>query len=245
MPDTSSNLQRIHGPLWRQAADRLRVAIGEGRVPVGTELPVEGELAQRFGVSLITVRHALRALEAEGLIRKRAAKAAIVVARDPPPVAREMTRLEDVIAATEGTRLEIESYRAARSAEAAAVFGLPADAQLFRLRGRLLVEEAPLSEIVIHFPPEIGKRLHRADFDDVVVFRSVERRLGIRIAAARNTIGAELADAALARALDVPEGSAVLASRITYLDAAGQPVEFTVARHRADRYRVSYEFSGR
>src|SRR5881409_2007294 len=52
-------------------ADQIRSAIVSGRVPPGDRLPPERELAEQFGVSRVTVRDALRALEAMGLIEVR------------------------------------------------------------------------------------------------------------------------------------------------------------------------------
>lgn len=235
-------LQRSDGPLYRQAAAHLRSAITDGRLAVGGELPTEAELASGFGVSLITLRHALRELEAEGLIRKRAAKAAIVTAASPPVRARPLNSLEDIVAGTEDARLEITEYRKLHAPEAAAAFGLAPGLRLHCLRGRLLVAGEPFSVISIYFPPEIGQRLTRADFDDVVVFRAVERRLGLRVAGARVTVAAETADAELARALDYQEGAPVLVNRFLYFAEDGSAVELTIARHRADRYSLAYEF---
>jgi GntR family transcriptional repressor for pyruvate dehydrogenase complex len=48
---------------------QIRAAILSGRVKSGDRLPTERELAQQFGVSRVTVRDALRALEASGLVR--------------------------------------------------------------------------------------------------------------------------------------------------------------------------------
>ena len=237
-------LHRADGPLYRQAAALLRAAVAGG--VAGTELPTEAEIAQRFGVSLITVRHALRDLEAEGLIRKRAAKTAVVAEAGPHRgVVRPMNSLEDIVAAAQDARLEILSYATRRSGEAAEVFGLAAGTPCPCLRGRMMVRGKPLSEVTIFFPPAIGARLRREDFDDVVVFRSVERHLGIRIAGARVTVAAELASARLATVLGCAPGSAVLVNRMVYLDAAGAPVELTIARHRADSYRLRYEFAAR
>ena len=72
-PFAARRLSRGAGPLYRQAAAQLRAAIVAERIVVGADLPTEAALASGFAVSLITVRHALRELEQEGLIRKRPA----------------------------------------------------------------------------------------------------------------------------------------------------------------------------
>jgi DNA-binding FadR family transcriptional regulator len=51
--------------------DQIRTAIVTGRVKQGERLPPERELAAQFGVSRVTVRDALRALEATGLVEIR------------------------------------------------------------------------------------------------------------------------------------------------------------------------------
>src|SRR5881394_1632759 len=52
-------------------ADQIRSAILSGRLEQGERLPPERELAEQFGVSRVTVRDALRGLEAMGLIEVR------------------------------------------------------------------------------------------------------------------------------------------------------------------------------
>jgi DNA-binding FadR family transcriptional regulator len=56
----------------RASADvvaQIREAILSGKVKPGDRLPTERDMAQQFGVSRVTIRDALRALEAGGLIR--------------------------------------------------------------------------------------------------------------------------------------------------------------------------------
>src|SRR2546423_15368750 len=52
-------------------ADQIRQAIVTGKLAQGARLRPERELAEQFGVSRVTVRDALRALEAMGLIEVR------------------------------------------------------------------------------------------------------------------------------------------------------------------------------
>ena len=55
--------------------DQLREAIYSGRIRPGERLPVERRLCEEFGVGRPTLREALRALEAVGLIEVRPGKA--------------------------------------------------------------------------------------------------------------------------------------------------------------------------
>src|SRR4051794_8013837 len=52
-------------------AEQIRGAIVGGKLAQGERMPPERELAEQFGVSRVTVRDALRALEAMGLIEVR------------------------------------------------------------------------------------------------------------------------------------------------------------------------------
>lgn len=51
--------------------NQIRVLIRDGHLTAGDRLPSERELGERFGVSRVTVREALRGLEANGLVTIR------------------------------------------------------------------------------------------------------------------------------------------------------------------------------
>lgn len=58
------NAGRISGMI----VDQIRLLIRDGHLAAGDRLPSERELGERFGVSRVTVREALRGLEANGLV---------------------------------------------------------------------------------------------------------------------------------------------------------------------------------
>ena len=73
-------------PVYKQIADHLREAIGRGRLLEGDQLPSEVQLMSHYGVARMTVRNALRLLQAGGLITAEHGRGVYVRAR--PPVRR-------------------------------------------------------------------------------------------------------------------------------------------------------------
>jgi GntR family transcriptional regulator, transcriptional repressor for pyruvate dehydrogenase complex len=71
--DTSAGLFTpvTMGRMSEDIVDQIRLLIREGRLTPGDRLPSERDLCERFGVSRVTVREALRILEANGLIEIR------------------------------------------------------------------------------------------------------------------------------------------------------------------------------
>src|SRR5262245_65034173 len=74
-------------------AEQIRTAILTGRLKAGDRLSPERELAEQFGVSRVTVRDALRSLEAMGLIEVKvgARGGAFVTAPTGSKVAQTMS----------------------------------------------------------------------------------------------------------------------------------------------------------
>lgn len=55
-------------PAYQQVAEKLRRQILSGELEPGQRLPIEGELAEQFGVSRSTIREALRSLASQRLV---------------------------------------------------------------------------------------------------------------------------------------------------------------------------------
>ncbi len=81
------------GRVSEQIVERVKEAIRRGQLTVGQRLPAERELTEQLRVSRVTVRDALRTLEARGLIEIRvgAQGGAFVTAPAPKLVAEGIT----------------------------------------------------------------------------------------------------------------------------------------------------------
>ncbi|MBL8584788.1 MAG: GntR family transcriptional regulator [Rhizobiaceae bacterium] len=235
-------LVRANGPLYRQVADLLRVPIANGVLAVGDELPKEAAIAEHFGVSLITVRQALRDLEADGIIRKRSAKPAVVTARNPSvSLSWNFKNFADMAAFTRNAQLTVKSYRREKSPVMQRHFGMGKSEAGYCLRSVLSVGEQRKAQITTYFPPDVGARLNRDDFTDVLIFRSVQKHLGLRLVVAHVTVRAEIADEALAEELAIRTGDAILTVEMLYQSADQRNIEFSVARHPADIFSITWD----
>lgn len=227
-------------PLYLAVYGSLRDEIQVGKWEVGASLPSEADLSDRFQVSRITTRHALRLLENDGYIRKAQSRRSVVTAMVPPR--REgwfMDSLADIAAMVGNARLDIGSWRLERSAPDARDFELPLATRLPCLRGTLSRNGRPYARSIIYFPPEVGSRLSRDAFDDAVVFRVLQREVGIHIEDVRMTVWAELANEEDARDLGCEVGSAILASQLLYRDENASLIEIAYSRALASEARLS------
>ena len=107
MTSPRANAEAIFAPITvarasSAIADQIRAAIVGGQLKEGERLPPERSLAEQFGVSRVTVRDALRALEAMGLITVRvgARGGAFVTAPTGSVVAQTMSDMVMMSAAS-------------------------------------------------------------------------------------------------------------------------------------------------
>jgi GntR family transcriptional regulator len=227
-------------PLYLAVYGALRDALNRGEWDVGASLPSEADLSEQFQVSRITVRHALRLLETEGYIRKARARRPVVVRNTEPPTRGWLLEsLDDIVAMVADAQLMVGSWRRETSQADARLLGLPAGAKLYCLRSTLTRNGKAYARSIIYFPPAVGARLARKDFDDTVVFRVVQRELGIRLADVQMTIWAEPANRQDAADLACDPGASLLVTQLLYHDASGAPVELAYSRSLASEARLS------
>ncbi|WP_406051312.1 GntR family transcriptional regulator [Kribbella sp. NBC_00889] len=72
-------------PPYVQVADGLRRAIQSGELAAGTKLPSGRELANQWGVALMTLQKAVDLLRSEGLVYSQQGRGVFVAATDDQP----------------------------------------------------------------------------------------------------------------------------------------------------------------
>lgn len=217
----------------------LRDEILRGEHVAGSALPGELRLAEMHRVSRVTIRRALDALAADGLIERRAGSGTIVAGSAAPRtgvIADFATLMPQLVHMGQATtaRLLSFSYVATPPAVAGA---LGAGGRVQRAVRVRFIEGQPFSHLTTHVPEGIAQSYSEADLATTPLFRLLERS-GVQVDHARQSISATLATPEVAEALDLSAGAALIAlTRVVY-DASGRGVEHLSALYRPDRFQL-------
>lgn len=228
---------------WRLIAEELRSDIMDGHVAAGTRLASEGELAERFGVSRHTVRHAVAALAADGLLVARRGSGTYVVEHTVLVHRIGMrTRLRDSLGGRSrpaGLRL-LGSTREVPPADVAERLGT-ADRTVLRIEAVHAVDDRPVLR---------GTHWFAVDFVDEFLAELQQTgsvTSGLRAGGvddylrASTTINARHATAAEAADLELAVGAVVLVARGFDVLPDGTPLSVGLTRFAAQWVTLDVE----
>ncbi len=216
-----------HFPFQRLQADLAALI---QRAAPGTRLPSEPELAKTLGVSRATLREAMRAFEAQGLIRRRQGSGTFVVGK-PPVIESGLEVLESMLtlARRSGQNVNpgevIISQIVADSAAAAALERTEGE-PLVRVARTMRAESRPVAYLVdilpldVLNPAEIGRQFNGSVLDYLL-------QRGDRLTVSRTEISATNASAEVAKMLEIQRGDVLLYFEARLYSAAGQVVDYS------------------
>lgn len=230
----------IHAQITAQIADAIRA----GRLQPGGRLPAERDLAEALGVSRMTVRQALGALERAGLVRRAVGRAGGTFVLEP--------KAERHPASTAGLSAELRRQGLAAGAEVisarveparprtAAALGLePGEPVAVVVRLRLAAGK-PLALERSSLPVWLYPGIEDLDLGGSLyeLMQDVYGRRPARAVERLETVPARPADA---RALGIRAGAPLLLVERVGYGADGTPLEFARDRFRGDRTRIVIE----
>ena len=224
-----------------QIEDWLAGEIAAGALGPGDRLPAEHDLAAWFGVSRMTLRHALAELVKRGLVTKTVGRrggtfvAAPKLEQDLTTLAgfSEQLRRHGMVA---GARVLTAVARPAGPAAAAALRIGPGD-PVYEVRRIRLADGRPIAaERSVfpagRFPGMLDSRL------DGSLYELLEVRYGLRPHRARESLEPVTAGVREAEALEVAVGAPLMLVERTAYARSGEPLEYAHDLFRGDRTRV-------
>jgi GntR family transcriptional regulator len=185
-------------PLYRQIEEQLRELIVSGSLPPGVTLPAERQLADRLGVSRVTVQRAYAELREAELLAPQG-RSGFLVRRRPEPVRPGMDRLKGF---TEEMR-ELGKIPSSRVLERviiedrsiASIFGLPSTSPFLRLTRVRSGDDMPMSREIAWYNVRAVPALENGDLSGSV-YAFLAQQEGGRLVRCEQTVEATLPTAA-------------------------------------------------
>lgn len=245
-PSLERPFEGVRQPLYLSLARTLTQDIDKGRYAVGSSLPPENNLAQRYGVSRHTVRQALRELKDDGLIWSRAGIGTMV--RTRPETSRFFSGIKtvsDLLQFVDATEMHV-------IARGEVVANAELAAQLYCQAGQAWTEisilrkvpqqKLPLSYLQVYLRPQYADAVGPQTIFKQPIYTMVEARFGVRIVEVRQEITAANLSRTMARALKAKEGQAAMRIARYYLDRTGAIVEVGIGHYPSGRYTQRSRF---
>jgi GntR family transcriptional regulator len=216
-----------HFPFQRLQADLAALI---AKLPPGSRLPSEPDLAADMGVSRATLREAMRTFETQGLIRRRQGAGTFVVGK-PPVIEAGLEMLESMLTLAQRTNLNVgpgpvvvEQVQAdASSAEALEV---PLATRLVRVARTMRADSRPVAYLVDTLPEDILRPDElTSKFSGSVLDYLLQR--GDPLTVSRTEITATNATAEVAKMLEIQRGDVLLQFSAKLFTASGKVVDYS------------------
>ena len=222
---------------WRQIANQIEADIAFGRLPPGSRLPIETELAARFEVNRHTVRRALADLSARGLIRATQGRGTFVEGRPLAYPIGVRTRFSENVslAGREAGGRFLAGEEMPADAGTAMALSIAPGAAVMRLETLRSADGVPISMGSGYFPLPRFSRIVEAYRRHGSTTKALKACGVADYLRTETRVSARAATSDEARHLDLPPGRIVLTVDSTNVDAEGTPIQFTRAVFAAER----------
>lgn len=226
-------------PASQTARQALMAAIDNGVFPPGIRLPGERALAAQLSVSRETLRHALKQLADEGVLRPSPQRGWYVtteVISDPPNVLQSFTDMARARGLTPGTKV-LESRRRAASLEEAKRLGIAPASPVLELRRIRRLDNIAVA--VDHTIVALGRAPGMEDVElaDTSLYGALENVCGVRVTRSDYSVRADGADTETATLLGLEVGDPVLIGEETTFDLSETPILIARLVYRGDAYQ--------
>ena len=231
-------------PLYYQLEQDLRARIRANEFAAGAPLPTEQRLCETYGVSRITVRHALDALLTSGLIARRQGVGTFVNAPGETVKSLKLIgSLDDLASYSAPLTHRIVAKEAVPAPPSVAeALDVPVGTPVTRLEAAVSLGGEPFAHAELYCPPDVGDLINEADANaQASLVAVIEGKLGRPIERADQTIEAALADRRVAGHLGLKVRAPVLKVDRTYYTDMDRAVIAAVVHYHPERYRYSVQ----
>jgi GntR family transcriptional regulator len=228
-------------PLWYQVAQHLRACILARRQGDPTRLPIEEDLAAHYGISVMTMRQALRELEDDDLITRHRRRGTFVNESVGSRPLRLLGSVDAVVSQQASDDVQVlGADPVAPPAEFSSYF--PDTSEVTRFR-RLRRENGEITSYAENFVVnDVASKIDLEDLAHLPMTGVLRDRIGVRVGLVADTAEAKLPAPDIADLLDIPLGSPVLYCVGITRDVTGRVIDIASIHYRGDRFKFAVTF---
>ncbi|MEO8486163.1 MAG: GntR family transcriptional regulator [Betaproteobacteria bacterium] len=234
-------------PLYRELERDMRAILARGEWKPGEAIPAERRLAERYGVSIGTVRKAIDALVDANLLIRQQGRGTFV-----PTHNRERLLFYFFHIAPEGGTKEVPVVRTVAFARGKAdrveaeKLGVDAADPVIRVRNVLSLAGEPIIVDDLAISASRFSGLSEKQFRErpSTIYSLYQDAFGVTVARASERLRATAADTEAAALLHVPRGAPLLVIRRVAIGLGGEPVEWRVSRVNTAHHEYYADIGG-
>jgi len=229
-------------PIYVQLREWMEQRILSGEWQPGTKLKAEAELAEDLELARGTVRKAIEELCAAGLLTRTHGRGTFVSPRPvEQPLAQSMVTHSEVLLAQgiDFTTQVLDCSVVPASTLVATFLQVATGEPILRLSRVRTTEGDAVILLHNYVVYRLCPGIERIDFTRMRLFQVLEEQYGLQLSSGHRTFQAQIADEAVAAALQMEPGNAVMHMvQTTYLPD-NTPVELSNVWLRGNRFRLS------
>ena len=230
-------------PLYMQVANELRKEVLSGEYGDNGCIGTHTQLAERFGVSMITIRKAVQILEKEGMVEILQGKGTFVRRSTLVDPLEKLTGISNMMLSLDMEHqvlvpiLELRETPKWMDSDVCEELG---EKSLF-IRRIICLQGVPIADADMYLPGKYASYFTKEEVENSTVYQIYQSNLGIQLGRGRQVIRAAGADKELARNLEIVENSPVLQIIRKSYDNTGNLIEYMILSYEAGKYSFEVE----
>jgi GntR family transcriptional regulator len=233
-------------PAYMQVYETMKDLILDETYPIGSFVPREPDLCEKFDVSRTTLRKAMKLLEDEGFISIQQGRGTEVLDYKTTQKLNQVTSFSETLKAR-GYQVSSKSMYIDMIIPARNILSdlkLPENTEVVRIQRIQLANNKPIAVMTNYITPDIVPGILGDTGKFVSLYNHLETKYGIVITSAQDNISAKVADFLESELLQIPIGSPLLVDRrVTF--SREDPIEVVTMVVDASRYEFSVNLIGR
>jgi GntR family transcriptional regulator len=234
-------------PLYRQISETLLEGIRGGKFPVGSFLPGELELINRYAASRHTIREALRVLEDMGLVKRQRGRGTLVISTDASPAFVQTVKSpSELFSYPDSSQFRLLSdQRILADKTLARDLNCDVGQEWVQISGLRTLggDGLPICWADVYVIPEYGSIAKRLGGSSRPVYEMIAEAFKESIEKITVRVTAGLVSEQKARVLGVETGSPSLSVWRFYQGAGGRVFEVSISEHPASNFSYTFEFT--